>query len=40
MKRIILSWIASLAVFVSYIGIGPTSWSSYHQPQAPEELIK
>nr|WP_190240447.1 cyclic lactone autoinducer peptide [Pelotomaculum schinkii] len=40
MKKLILSMIVSLASLIAFIGIYPTSWVGYYQPQIPKELIK
>lgn len=39
-KKAILSMFVCVASVISYIGIYPTSWSSIHQPEVPEELIR
>ncbi|AGL01003.1 cyclic lactone autoinducer peptide [Desulfoscipio gibsoniae] len=40
MKKHIYSLIVSLASVVAFMGIYPTSWFGYHQPEIPKELVK
>jgi len=38
MKRRLLILVANAAALVAILGIHPTSWGLWYQPQVPEEL--
>ncbi len=37
-KRWLLMLVANTATFVAILGIHPTSWGAWYQPEIPEEL--
>jgi cyclic lactone autoinducer peptide len=37
-KRWLLVLVANMAAFVAVLGIQPTSWGVWYQPEVPEEL--
>lgn len=37
-KRWLLVLVANLAVFAGVLGVQPTSWGLWYQPEIPEEL--
>jgi len=39
-KRFLLALVANLAVFVAMLGVRPTSWLAWYQPETPPELVK
>lgn len=40
LKKWMLLLFANLATFVAILGVQPTSWGVWYQPQVPEELEK
>lgn len=40
LKRLMLLLVANTAAFVAVLGVQPTSWGVWYQPQVPEELKK
>ncbi|MBO8129526.1 MAG: cyclic lactone autoinducer peptide [Peptococcaceae bacterium] len=40
MKRLLFGLAANLAMFVALLGIQPTSWGAWYQPEVPHELLE
>ncbi|BCV22150.1 cyclic lactone autoinducer peptide [Moorella sp. Hama-1] len=40
MKRIFFALVANRAVFVALLGVRPTSWLAWYQPETSPELLK
>jgi len=38
LKRWMLVLVANVAAFVAVLGIQPTSWGAWYQPEVPKEL--
>lgn len=39
-RRFLFALVANLAIFVALLGVRPTSWLAWYQPEAPRELLK
>jgi cyclic lactone autoinducer peptide len=39
-RRFLFTLVANLAIFVALLGVRPTSWLAWYQPEALRELLK
>ncbi|PRR70659.1 cyclic lactone autoinducer peptide [Neomoorella humiferrea] len=39
-RRFLFALVANLAVFVALLGVRPTSWLAWYQPEVPREFLK
>ncbi|WP_338825102.1 hypothetical protein MHOCP_06610 [Moorella humiferrea] len=37
-RRFLFALVANLAIFVALLGVRPTSWLAWYQPEAPREI--